>query len=412
MATNKPTDVTFDKMAQFDNVYSKIHQIFKQLIDQLVARRDSLLQKVNELREDFINKETTRIAAIKELKEVKQILLDMSIKVNTNKEFHQQATQTYQEGLTKLEPSTTFQCPFFKFQRVERIQTLISELGEIVLREVPDYSLKEEPVPTAGMRGVCVSVLDPMGISFDESAELVYIAELEKSRVQIVSFNGEFVTQFGQDKLRDPWGIAVTKECIFVTDTEQHAVFQFNKKDLKLINRTGTERKGKGQLNYPRGLCIDTIGDVFVADSSNHRVSVFSKNLGFKSGMGIGKLQNPQDVKIKGDCVLVLDWSPKCVHFYSRDGHILSSCIAQGCKQDSLINTPSFFCVDSSGSIIISDNDHHAINIFTKSGHHIHTFGRKGNEKGEFVRPCGVCVSKLGIVFVVSKNSNYSLQSF
>ena len=406
MATNMPTNVTFDKMAQFDNVATKIHETFDPLIDQLIARRDALLQRVHELREDHRNKEATRIAAIEELERVQQQMQEISIKVNPILKFHQQAIQVYQQGMKEMEPSATFLCPVFRCQNKDTIRQLISELGEIVQCEIPDYSLKREPVLTAGKLGGGANELLATGIAFDESTELMYIADCGNSRVQIVSLKGEFVTQFKNDKLGSPWGIAVNKESIFVTDIEHHALFQFRKKDFKLINRIGTYGNKEGELNYPRGLCIDTNGDVLVADCNNDRVCVFSKLLKFKSCIGIGQLDYPTDVKLSADRVVVLDKSPKCVHFFSREGHPLSSCVSIG-TEDIMVADPSFFCLDSAGNIIISDNGSNAIKIYKESGQHIHTLGR-----GEFIRPFGVCISKLGTICVVSENPNYSLQCY
>ena len=388
-----------------------IYQTYDPLINQLIARRDALLQRVHELREDHRNKEATRIAAIEELERVQQQMQEMSIKVNPNLEFHQQATQAYQQGMKKLQPTATFLCPVFRCQNKDTIRQLISELGEIVQCEIPDYSLKREPVLTAGKLGGGANELKARGITFDESTGLMYIADYWNSRVQIVSLKGEFVTQFKNDKLWNPWGIAVNNESIFVTDTLHHALFQFRKKDFKLINRTRTEGNKEGELYYPRGLCIDTNGDVLVADYLNDRVCVFSKLLKFKSCIGIGQLRHPTDVKLSADRIVVLDRSHKCVHFFSREGHPLSSCVSKG-TGDSLVAGPYFFCLDSADNIIISDLWSNAIKIYTESEQHIHTLGREGDGRGEFIEPFGVCLSKLGTICVVSENPNYPLQCF
>ena len=413
MATFLPENVTFDKMSYFDSVADKIHQTFECLIDQLIARRDALLQRVHELREDHRNKETTRVAAIEELERVQQQMQDMSIKANQNLEFHEQAKQVYQQGMKKLEPSATFLCPVFSCQRKDTMRQLISELGEIVMCDIPDYSLKKKPVLIVGKFVRGANELDsPRGIAFDESTELMYIADNYNSRILIVSQKGKFVTQFSNDKLKKPYGIAVDKECIFITDIWNHALFQFRKKDFIFINRTGTEGNEKGQLNFPKGLCIDTNGDVLVADSNNNRLSVFSKLLNFKSCIGIGQLSCPRDVKLSADRIVVLDWSSKCVRFLSREGHLLSSCVSRGHTKDSLVSSPSFFCLDAADNIIISDIFHHVIKIFTQSGHHIHTLGRKGERRGEFITPYGICVTKVGTICAMSKNPNYPLQYF
>ena len=129
----------------------------------------------------------------------------------------------------------------------------------------------------------------------------------------------------------EPWGIAITSEHIYVTDRGLHALFQFNKDSFELLNRTGTKGQTDGQFNGPRGLCTDYSGDVYVADNANNRVCIFSNYFQFKSEFGIGQLYRPKDVKLTPNCqVVVLDRSPECVHFYSRNGHILSSCASRG----------------------------------------------------------------------------------
>ena len=409
MATNLPPNVTSNKMPHFDNMADKIQQTFDSLIDQLIARRDALLQRVQVLREDHKNKEATRIAAIKELERIQQQMQEMSIRENPNMEFHRQAKEVYQQGLRKQEPSATFLCPIFRCQRMDTIRELIAELGEIVQCEIPNYSLKTDAILTAGEFGKGFDVSKAKGIAFDDTTELIYLTDW-MSCVR-VSLKREIVKQFGNDKLGFPWGIAVTNECIYVTDIGHHALFQFRKKDFKFLNKTGTEGTQEGQLSRPRGLCIDTNGDVMVADTDNNRIFVFSKHLKFKSCLGIGHLQCPEDVKLSDDRIVVLDRGTKCVHFFSRDGH-LSSCVPQGRTQDSSVNSPHFFCLDAANNIIISDRNNHAIKIFTELGHHIHTIGREGYGIGEFIRPMGVCISKLGNIFVVSDNPNYRLQCF
>ena len=174
---------------------------------------------------------------------------------------------------------------------MDTIRELIAELGEIVPCEIPNYSLKTDPILTVGEFGKCQNELNARGIAFDDTTELIYLADCGNSRVRLVSLKGEFVKQFGNDKLRNPCGIAVTNECIYLTDTGHNALFQFRKKDFKLLNKTGTEGNEEGQLYWPQGLCIDTNGDVMVADTDNNRISVFSKQLKFKSCLGIGHLQ-------------------------------------------------------------------------------------------------------------------------
>ena len=410
MATNEPTNLPFNNIQQFDTVATEILQTFETLINQLIARRDALLHKLSQLREDYTNKETTRLEAIRELEKTRKQLEEMSLKVNKNIPIHQQATQLYQEGLDSLETPTKLPYPLFQCDTLTTLLSAVSEFGDVLEWEVPDYSLKKEPILTAGKKGKGKKELDAMGLFLDEDTQQIYIADFGNSRVQVMLLQGEFITSFGQDVLQLPWGISVNKDHIFVTDWVHNSLFKFCKNTLKLLNSTkGSEEL---QLSEPHGLCIDTNGDVFVVDCFNNRIVIFSTNLQFKSSFGTHKLGYPLDVKLTPDCVVVLDWNPKCVHLFSRDGNYLSSCISQGEERNSSVCNPQFFCLDLSGNILISDRDHHCIKIFTQSGEFIHSIGRRGNKKGEFILPRGIAISKSGVIFVVSDNPNYSLQCF
>ena len=99
------------------------------------------------------------------------------------------------------------------------------------------------------------------------------------------------------------------------------------------------------------------------------------------------------------------------MHFFTRDGSILKSLVTQGGGQN-LISCPFFFCIDLDGNFIISDYNHHAVKVFSSSGDLIHTIGRRGEGSGQFIRPYGISISNLGILYVVSSNVNYPLQCF
>ena len=413
MATNIPTIVPTNAMAQFDSVATRIHQIFDPLIAQLIARRDALLLELSQLREDYSNKETTRRTAMQEIETAQQQMQMLSLKVNINTPVHQQAADAYKQGLQQLETPTKLPCPHFTCPTLYKLESMIAEFGEVIDWEAPDYSLKRKPVLTAGKLGTGSKELYARGLTIDESNELIYLADYENKRVQIVSFKGNFIKRFGQDKLKAPYGIAITSEHIYVTDIGLHALFQFNKNRFQLLNRTGTKGQTDGQFNTPRGLCTDYSGDVFVADCDNNRVCIFSHDLKFISKLGIGQLYYPRDVKLTPDCqVVVLDWSPECVHFYSRNGHLLSSCVSLGYGPKYLVFNPKFLCMDIAGNLIISDNWNHSIKIISKSGILIHTIGKYGHGIGELVWPFGISVSKSGVIFVVSVNANFCIQCF
>ena len=406
MATNLPPDVLFNPLAQFDAVATEIVQTFELLIAQLIARRDALLHKLSQLREDYITMETTLKATIQELKFTRQQLERMDLKVNTSNPFHPKASELYQQTLDNLLILTKLPYPIFQCPTLQTLQNITLDLGDVLIREIPDYSMKTEPTLTGGKKGKMYG----FGISIDEANKLIYLCEREDARILVMSFEGKFITRFGQRVLKSPNGIAVTEEDIFVSDMGHHSLFQFHKKSRKLKNKTGTKGREDGELNNPIGLSIDTNGDAFVADCMNHRISIFSKALQFKMCFGAKQLRYPQDVRLTKECVVVLDFEPSCIHTYSRNGTLLTSCISHGTDEGCMLYIPHFLCLDPAGNMFISES--HVIKIFSKSGQYIHTIGKRGHKKGEFDYLLGDSVSQLGTIFVLSGNPNYPLQCF
>ena len=214
------------------------------------------------------------------------------MKVNVNLETQEKAIQVYLDEMERHQTPTKLPHPFFCCPTLLHLQTQIAEFGEVRECEL-DYSLKKQPVLAAGKRGRANDELyEPKGLALDEPNQLIYIADWGNSRIQVVSFAGKFLKRFGQGILKSPWGIAVTEDNVFVTDIRLHALFLFSKKDYKLVRRTGTFGGGERQLNYPCGLCVDYNGDVYVAESFNNRVSVFSKDLNFLKHLGSQQLPN------------------------------------------------------------------------------------------------------------------------
>ena len=309
MATNIPINEPTNEFELFDCVATDITNIFEPLIVQLTARRDALLRKLQVMKENYITKETTRKSSSEEL--IQQIGL-LSLKVNENRDLQQLTTDLFRQRIEHLETPTKLPLPYFSSPTLSHLQTQIAEFGEIECKV--DYSLKKRPVLAVGKEGKANDGLYwPRGLALDEPNKLIYIADCRNSRIQVVSLTGKFLKRFGQGILNAPWGIAVTEDNIFVTDIDHHALFQFSKKDYQLVSRTGTRGEGEGELNHPGGLCTDTNGDVYVADYSNHRVSVFSKELKFLKHLGTQQLRNPRDVKVTRNNVVVLDRSPNCI---------------------------------------------------------------------------------------------------
>ena len=118
-------------MSHFDRVAAEIERTFDQLIEQLIGRKEALLRKVLQLRENFHNKEAARREAIQELEEAQEHLRQLSLKANLNIPIHQQASQTYEKGMEQLATPTKLPPFFFSCPTRDRLVESIETFGEL-----------------------------------------------------------------------------------------------------------------------------------------------------------------------------------------------------------------------------------------------------------------------------------------
>ena len=283
---------------------------------------------------------------------------------------------------------------------------------DLGVKEV-DYVSKLEPILSVCPRGVKQGQFEcALGLALDEKQKQVYVCDHDNGRVQVLDKGGEFVREIGVGELIRPWGVAVRDEFVLVTDIYHCLLVKYCKQKLVVVNKVGGYGNEGGQLIWPGGLGVDENGDIFVADTLNHRLSVFTEELDFKICFGKGKLKYPKDVNLTTEGVIVMDHSPNCIHFMSRDGQFLRSVISQGDGEGCLVFHADFFCLDHSGNIIISDRKHDCVKIFSKEGELVHSIGKHGLLRGQFIKPKGICVNWRGVIYVVSENPEQVLQAF
>jgi DNA-binding beta-propeller fold protein YncE len=74
----------------------------------------------------------------------------------------------------------------------------------------------------------------------------------------------------GKGQFDGPRGIAIDSAGnIFVTDTGNGRIEKFSPNGV-FNTSIGTKGKGQGQFGEPNGLAIDRFGDVYVAEAANH----------------------------------------------------------------------------------------------------------------------------------------------
>ena len=117
-----------------------------------------------------------------ELLATQQHLQEFSLKVNENKEYHQQATDIYKERIQQLETPTKLPLPFLSCPTLNELRTAIAEFGEVKECKL-DYSLKKQPVLAVGKYGSNDNELNATGLALDEINQLIYIADRVNKRI-------------------------------------------------------------------------------------------------------------------------------------------------------------------------------------------------------------------------------------
>ncbi len=114
---------------------------------------------------------------------------------------------------------------------------------------------------------------------------------------------GNLLGEFGHDILERPTGLArdAQRGRVYVADTRAHDIKVFDD-DGKLLNVIGQRGEGDGEFNFPTYLTF--VGDkLYVTDTMNSRIQIFDTDGNFiakfgKLGLNVGNLVRPKGVAV------------------------------------------------------------------------------------------------------------------
>jgi len=133
-----------------------------------------------------------------------------------------------------------------------------------------------------------MGLLEDKGIAIDDPTDLfadkrgnVYIADKKHNRIIVTDkfyklkfIIDEFSNQYGaQDALREPQGVFVNDEFIYVCDTANSriVVFDLDGGFVKIIPKPESNLFGKGATYKPVAMAVDQYGRIFVVSSSTYQ---------------------------------------------------------------------------------------------------------------------------------------------
>ena len=179
------------------------------------------------------------------------------------------------------------------------------------------------------------------------------------------------------------------------------------------MKSVGSSKTGNGrfQLNVPIGITVHpTTGQIFIADSDNHRIQVLNNDLAYshsfgKRGSSPEQFNDPWDVTFDNEGYLyVADGENHCIKKFTSTGQYIATFSSNG-SNPGQITKPSSIIIDNN-LLYVSELGNHRLSIFDTNGCFIHCFGKRGSGEGEFNIPCGITVDSLGNLYVSDHGNN------
>lgn len=257
-------------------------------------------------------------------------------------------------------------------------------------------------------------VTKPAGVAVSPDAARVFVTESSGPRmVHIFDYSGERVGAFAPPgtapATRNPAGIAVSKfNEVFVVDTYQHAVLVFST-DGEFLRRF--EPDGDPLYEWtPVALSFDRDGNLYVVDQQypRHQVLVFDKegNLKLKFGyfgIGDGMFSYPTDVLVDdGGNIYVADSTNVRLQVFDPEGNYLRTLVTG-------FSLPRGLGFDRGGRLHVVDSLAHQILVLSIDGGELSTeyaYGEQGLDRGQFYFPTDLALDGAGRIYVTDQFSN------
>lgn len=231
---------------------------------------------------------------------------------------------------------------------------------------------------------------------------------------------GEFVRQFWLPAWDNgtPTGISVDPkdDTLWVADTHYHRVLHYDREGT-LLGQFGEEGEDPGRFVFLTDVCPDPDGEtLWITDyGRRNRVMRFTRDGQFLGEWATAlfendDLQRPMAVTLSpdGQRVYVVDTGNCRVNVYTREGEKVLSFGAPGLEPGQF-NMPQDMALGPDNLLYVIEYSNCRVSTFTLDGQFVGTWGTAGNAPGQFYTPWGIAVAGDGTL-VVADTMNHRLQ--
>ena len=295
--------------------------------------------------------------------------------------------------------------------------------------------------------GTSASFNDPIGISVDAFGN-VFIADTANHRIRKITPSGVVSTLAGSGSSTYTEGVGVEASFseptgvtadpygnVYVSDFLNHRIRQITSDGVVCTlagSTSGYLDSTPAQLNTPSSSAMDLAGNVFVADTANHRIRKIgptglvstlagSGSAAYADGTGAAAaFSGPAGVSVdSAGNVFVADTGNHRIRKITSAGVVStlagsgSAAYADGTGAAAAFNAPRGVSVDASGNVFVADAGNHRIRKITSAGV-VSTLAGSGSAAyadgtgtgASFSGPAGVSVDSAGNVFVADTGNH------
>lgn len=240
----------------------------------------------------------------------------------------------------------------------------------------------------------------------------IYILDTGNHRVLHLSQEGDVLHTWGSfsgtenefpptGTFNEPWGIDIGPEGnVYVADTWNHRIQKFTAQGefLTTWGQFG-QRETPDAFWGPRDVAVDEKGHVYVTDTGNKRIAIFDENGGFvddfgEAGLGKGQFDEPVGLALdnNGNLYVADTWNQRVQVFAPDDDGVASIYKSgwdiAGWYGQSLNNKP--YLSVAGGEVFVSDPEGSRILVFNTEGEIQYYWGTFGTGNNQFSLPTGL----------------------